>query len=414
MRLLTVDQFRENVVLAVDALRVSKLRSALTVLGVVIGVATVMTMGTIVNGVQSEIVHTIEIAGPTTFYVVRVFAQGDPNNLPPGLRNRPNLDEAEAMRIASLPSIGYAGIWAQLSKRLEYQGIRTQPLSTYGADEGYAQMQGGDLVGGRWFSKSEMRGGAPVAVINHEQADYLFGRLNPLGKEIRVGGRPVTVIGLYQTPDNIFAPQGQAVGAILPYRFALHAFDYDRAQQQMIAIKPSADSLGANAQEDVTVALRESRHLRPGEQNNFDLITQDQILSTFNSITGAFFLVMMVLASVALMVGGIGVMAVMMVSVTARTREIGVRKALGATRTDILAQFLVEAATLSGIGGMIGIILGLGAGRAGMVLMHVQGDTPVGLTAIAVGVSVGIGLLFGVLPALKAARLNPIDALRYE
>ena len=123
---------------------------------------------------------------------------------------------------------------------------------------------------------------------------------------------------------------------------------------------------------------------------------------------------MMVLASVALMVGGIGVMAVMMVSVTARTREIGVRKALGATRTDILAQFLVEAATLSGIGGMIGIVLGLGAGRAGMVLMHVQGDTPVGLTAIAVAVSVGIGLLFGVLPALKAARLNPIDALRYE
>lgn len=414
MRLLTIDQFRENVVLAVDALRVSKLRSALTVLGVVIGVATVMTMGTIVNGVQSEIVHTIEIAGPTTFYVVRVFAQGDPNNLPPGLRNRPNLDEAEAVRVAALPSIGYAAIWAQLSERLEYQSIRTQPLTTYGADEGYAQMQGGDLVGGRWFSKSEMRSGAPVAVINHEQADYLFGRIDPLGKQIRVGGRPVTVIGLYQTPDNIFAPQGQAVGAIVPYRFALHAFTYDRAQQQMIAVKPSADSLGVNAQEDVTVALRESRHLRPGEQNNFDLITQDQILSTFNSITGAFFLVMMVLASVALMVGGIGVMAVMMVSVTARTREIGVRKALGATRTDILAQFLVEAATLSGIGGMIGIVLGLGAGRAGMALMHVQGDTPIGLTAIAVAVSVGIGLLFGVLPALKAARLNPIDALRYE
>jgi putative ABC transport system permease protein len=160
--------------------------------------------------------------------------------------------------------------------------------------------------------------------------------------------------------------------------------------------------------------VRELRHLRPGDSNTFDLITQDQILASFNSISGAFFLVMMVLASVALMVGGIGVMAVMMVSVTARTREIGVRKALGATQGDILAQFLVEAATLTGIGGMAGILVGLGAGRGGMFLMHIQGTVPIPLTIIAVAVSVGIGLVFGVVPALKAARLDPIEALRYE
>jgi putative ABC transport system permease protein len=414
MRLLSLDQFGENVALAFDALRVSKLRSALTVLGVVIGVATVMTMGTIVNGVQTEIVRTIEVAGPTTFYVVRAFVTGDPNNLPPGLRNRPSLDESEAERIAQLPTIEYAAIWAQLSERLEYGGMRTQPLITYGADEGYARMQGGDLVDGRWFTRAELHAGAAVVVIHRDQAEFLFGRVQPLGKQIRVGGRPMTVIGLYQDAANIFTPQGQAIGAIVPYRFALHALPYDRNQQQMIAIKPRAEASVDAAQGDVTVAMREARHLRPGEANSFDLLTQDQILSTFNSISGAFFLVMMVIASVALMVGGIGVMAVMMVSVTARTREIGVRKALGATRGDILAQFLVEAATLSGIGGLAGIVLGLAAGRGGMALMNIQGVTPVGLTLIAVAVSVGIGLVFGVLPAVKAARLDPIDALRYE
>ena len=170
----------------------------------------------------------------------------------------------------------------------------------------------------------------------------------------------------------------------------------------------------ADAEGAVTMAMREMRRLRPADKDNFDLITQDQILDTFTSITGMFFLVMIVLASVALMVGGIGVMAVMMVSVTARTREIGVRKALGATRTDILLQFLIEAATLTGIGGVIGVLVGLLAGRGVTTLMSIKADVPIGLTAIALAVSIGIGLVFGVVPARRAARLDPIEALRYE
>jgi putative ABC transport system permease protein len=414
MRFVSLDQFRENVVLAFDTLRVSKLRSGLTMLGVIIGVATVMTMGTIVNGVQTEILHTIEVAGPTTFYVMRANFQGDPNNLPPGMRNRPELDEVAAERIAALPSIAYAGIWAQLQERLEYGSIRTQPMAVFGADDGFAMIQGGDLTDGRWFTRSELHAGARVAVIGKEQADFLFHGLTAIGKDIKVGGVSAQVIGVWQPPDNVFAPPGQSTGAIIPYRFASHALAFNRKQQQMIPIKPRSTSTVEEAQSDVTVALRELRHIKPGETNSFDMITQDQILASFNSISSAFFLVMMVLASVALMVGGIGVMAVMMVSVTARTREIGVRKALGATRGDILAQFLVEAATLSGIGGLLGIVVGLLAGRGGMLLMHITGDPPVGLTLTAVAVSVGIGLVFGVMPALKAARLNPIDALRYE
>ena len=162
------------------------------------------------------------------------------------------------------------------------------------------------------------------------------------------------------------------------------------------------------------VALREMRRLHPGDKNNFDIISQDQILDTFMSITDIFFLVMIILASVALLVGGIGVMAIMMVSVTARTREIGIRKALGATQRDILIQFLIEAATLTGIGGVIGIIVGIVAGKLASMAMDIRAETPLTLTLIAVAVSVAIGLIFGVVPARRAAKLDPIEALRYE
>lgn len=162
------------------------------------------------------------------------------------------------------------------------------------------------------------------------------------------------------------------------------------------------------------VTLREMRRLRPADKNNFDFVTQDQILQIFNRLTGAFFLVMVSLSSVGLLVGGIGVMAIMMVSVTSRTREIGVRKALGATRRDIMLQFLFEAATLTGIGGLIGVVTGLAVGRGAALLLDVEAPTPVGITLIAVGVSISIGLVFGLIPARRAARLDPVEALRYE
>ena len=170
----------------------------------------------------------------------------------------------------------------------------------------------------------------------------------------------------------------------------------------------------SQGQEAVTVLMRTRRGLRPGDKDNFDLVTQDQILDVFNKITGAFFLVMIVLASVALMVGGIGVMAIMMVSVTARTREIGVRKALGATQRDILIQFLTEAATLTLVGGMVGILVGLGIGQGVTRLINIEATTPLAYTLVAVAVSITIGIVFGVVPARRAARLDPIEALRYE
>jgi putative ABC transport system permease protein len=411
-----LDKLRENVGIAFDALRSSKMRSALTILGVVIGVSTVMSMAAIVRGIQRQIVRSIEVAGPTTFYVMKVYSQTplNPDALPKWVRVRPDLTKREAERVAQLPEIMYGAIWAQIFGRLEYKGQRTQPLQLIGADDRFTEIQGGDLASGRWFTRAELSAGTPVAVVNENSARRLFGREYPIGKTIRLGGRPVEVIGLYVPPENIFAPPGTEVGAIVPFLLVEHQYTIDKTNGLYITVKPRPGVPVDQAQEAVTILLRELRHLRPSEKNTFDLITQDQILDIFDKLTGAFFLVMIVLSSVGLMVGGIGVMAIMMVSVTDRTREIGVRKALGATRGDIMLQFLIEAATLTGIGGAIGIVIGLGAGGVVTKFMNVDAAPPATLTAVAVTVSVGIGVVFGLLPARRAARLDPVEALRYE
>ena len=408
------EQLRENVVIALEALRASKLRAGLTILGVVIGVATVMAMAAIVNGVRDQIIQTIEIAGPTTFYVMKTSTPVGGGPVPAEVRDRPDLTAVEAERIAALPNIQYAAIWAQIPARIEYQGARTQQVIVFGADNGFTTVQGGDLTQGRWFTRGEMQSGSAVAVIDADVAARIFGVVPPLGKIIRIGGRPARVVGVYQPPGNIFNPPGQTTGAIVPYQMADHQFTIDKTNALWIVVKPRPGVTVDQAESDVTVTLRRLRHLRPGQGNTFDLLTQDQILSTFNKLTGVFFLVMIVLSAVALLVGGIGVMAIMMVSVTDRTREIGVRKALGATRRDIMLQFLVEAATLTLVGGLIGIVLGLITGRLVTAVMHIQAATPVLYTLVAVAVSVAIGLVFGLLPANRAAQLDPIEALRYE
>jgi putative ABC transport system permease protein len=412
----TVGSLGENVMLAFDSLRASKLRSGLTVLGVVIGVSVVMAMASIVQGIRDQIVSTLEIAGPTTFYVMKVFSQTplNPDQLPKWVRVRPDLTAEEAEQIARLPEIRYAGIWAQIIHRVEYNGVRTQPQAIMGADDGFTEIQGGELAEGRWFTRGEEASGAAVAVLDVDVARKLFGRVSPLDALIRLGGRPARVIGVYQPAANIFQPPGQEIAAIVPYRLLDHQFTIDKTNALYISVKPRPGITVTDAQEAVTIALRELRRLRPGDRSNFDMITQDQILDVFNKLTGIFFLVMIALSGVALLVGGIGVMAVMMISVTERTREIGVRKAVGATRGDILVQFLLEAATLTGTGGIIGIMVGLALGRGVTTLMHVDALPPVNLTAIAVVVSVAIGLVFGLLPARRAARLDPVEALRYE
>ncbi len=410
------ERLDENITMALAALRVSKLRSGLTILGVVIGISTVMAMATLVNGIQNQIISTIEIAGPTTFYVMKAFSQTpvNPDALPAWIRIRPDLSRREAERIASLPEIGFAALWAQTLARLEYKGVRSGATTVNGADDRFQEIYGGELVMGRWFTRAELRSGASVVVLNEDNARRLFGRENPLGKWIRVGARPAEVIGLWAEPQNAFAPPGVDNGAVLPFEMLWAQYPIDKTNALYISVKPRPSVTVDSAQAAVTVALRELRKLRPADKNTFDLITQDQILDIFTSLSGAFFLVMMVLSSVGLLVGGIGVMAIMMVSVTSRTREIGVRKALGATRRDIMTQFLVEASTLTGIGGVFGILAGVGVGQLIATVLSVDAPLPVAQTTVAVIVSVAVGIVFGLIPARRAARLDPVEALRYE
>ncbi len=410
------DTISENVGIAIATLRASKLRSGLTILGVVIGISTVMAMATIVNGIQSQIVNAIEVAGPTTFYVMKIFSQTpiNPDAPPKHVRVRPDLSKPEAERIASLPEISYAGIWGQVGVRMEYEGARTQVVQVMGADDRFTEIQGGQLVDGRWFTRGELASGDAVVVLDEKHARKLFGRVNPLGRAVRVGGRPAQVIGLYSPASNIFAPPGTEVGGIVPFLMLDQQFAIDKTNALFIPVKPRAGYTVAAAQEAVIVELRTMRRLRPADKNTFDLVTQQQILDIFNNLTSAFFLVMIALSSVGLLVGGIGVMAIMMVSVTSRTREIGVRKALGATRRDIMVQFLTEAATLTGIGGILGVITGLGMGWLVSLVLGASAPMPVAQTIVAVAVSIAIGVVFGMVPARRAARLDPVEALRYE
>jgi putative ABC transport system permease protein len=405
----------EGVSIAIDSIRSNKLRSFLTILGVVIGVSTVMTIASMVQGIRTQIFNAIETAGPTAFYVVRFFSQTplNPDRLPYEVRIRPVVQSTDADAIRRIPEIGYSAMWVQLFQRMEYQGERTGGVAIFGADSRYMEIQGGTLLRGRFFTRGEQKG-ASVMVIEVDVAERLFGRIDPLDRTVRLGDKPMRIIGIYQKPGNIFEPPGQEIGGVIPFETARQNFRYDETNSLFIAVKPRTGVPVAVAQDLVTVALRQVRNLRPGAPNTFDMITQDQILEVVGNFTSYFFVAMVALSSVALLVGGIGVMAIMMVSVTDRTKEIGLRKALGATRREILWQFLVEAATLTLIGGLFGIVLGLGAGELLKQGLDLQSGVPLWSAALACAVSIAIGLAFGLYPANRAARMDPVEALRHE
>jgi putative ABC transport system permease protein len=422
---------REVVLLALDTLRTNKLRSGLTVLGIVIGITAIVGMTSLIRGFDESLRDSIRELGPNTIFLakfsgVSLAAGRDFDEL---LR-RPNLTIEDAQAIEKLsPSVGVVDIWLgaggpPTQERVSYRGERTKMLGILGATEHFAEINFLGLQAGRFFTESEVARRRNVVVLGQTPYDALFGQsgTDPVGKKVRIGAVEYTVIGVVgKRPSAGGFNLGQDDFVVIPqttYRkqFGIQIFRRGGITHQsvMIAVAPREDGLRETLVTEIEEIMRIRHGLTLDEANDFDVVTQDAALDVWNQVSRAVFLALVVISSIALMVGGIGVMAIMMISVTERTREIGVRKALGARRREILFQFLAEAAVLTAVGGILGIACGSGIG----VLVSVATGFPVSLPwwsfALGLGFSAAVGIFFGMVPAIRAARLDPIEALRYE
>jgi putative ABC transport system permease protein len=406
----------EGVGIALDSLRSNRVRAALTILGVAVGVFVVVVISAAIHGINQSVAKDFESAGPTTFFLSRypiTFEACDGTDDTCKWRHNPRLTYADHKALSALPSICTAGAQLMLSKEVRYKDRSLSGTQVIGYTADWTIIDGaGDLYPGRSFTESEEANGDKVVIINDEMATKLFGDSDPLDKQVMIGGVPFTVIGLYHYQAS-FLSGGNRPRAIVPFQSAvrsLHASYSDVG----IAVVPRANATRDQATDEVIATMRARHGLRPGADNDFAIITQDKLFETYNKIFGMFFLVMIVLSAIGLLVGGVGVIAIMMISVTERTREIGVRKALGATRGIILWQFLVEAVTLTGIGAVIGLLLGTLVAGVIRRATPIQASVPPLAIVAALGASAVTGVLFGMLPAMRAAKLDPVDALRYE
>ena len=414
--------FGEVVGMSFDTLRTNKMRSALTVLGVVIGITSIVGMTSLIRGFDQTLRDSIRELGPNTIYVQKFgalsFSSGRTFQ---ELIRRPNILPADAWAIAELPSVALVDIWLGATggsgSRVYYGNTRTKPLAVMGVTENFAAVSFVKLEHGRFIVPAEVQNRRQVVVLGQTAYQSLFQNIDPIGKRVRVGSREYTVIGvLGQRPNMGGLASGADDFVVIPY--TTHEKFYGRVglfnRSAMIAVVPREDVTRDVAMAEVEELMRIRHSVRLDEPNDFDLLTQDAMMRVWDQFSQATFLALVVISSIALMVGGIGVMAIMMISVTERTREIGVRKALGARRREILWQFLIEAAVLTSFGGVLGIVFGSGIG----LVIHWISEFPISLPwwsfAIGIGFSASVGIFFGLFPAIKASRLDPIEALRYE
>jgi putative ABC transport system permease protein len=422
--------FAEIVAMSWDTVRGNKMRSFLTVLGIVIGITSIVGMTAMIRGFDESIRDLFRQLGPNTVYVAKMSAVSFSSGAEfRELIMRPNITASDAEAIErSAPSIEMVDLVlggggpGDRSERLYYRSQRTKPMGIAGASASWPYVSQVALQSGRFFTPSEVQRRSRVVVLGLAPAEALFPNVDPLGKAVRIGFEEFTVIGVLAKRPS---PGGFDVGVdefvVIPYttwarKYGVRVNDEGRGSLTglMVAAVPR-DGVGVDqAMREIEDIMRIRHGLRVDQPNDFDLVTQDAFLSLWEQISRATFLALVVLSSIALMVGGIGVMSIMTISVTERTREIGVRKALGARRVEVLWQFLLEAVFLTSAGGLLGIICGATIGWSVHLLTGFPISMPWWSFAIGIGFSAGVGVFFGMVPAIRASRLDPIEALRYE
>jgi putative ABC transport system permease protein len=400
--------------LAWDTIRNHKLRAFLTVLGVIIGTGTIIGVSAILTGFDASITGVLSSFGPNSIIVFK-FPVGVHGQLTPEERTRKNLTYQNALdireRCKAVADVSPMLFVSNGMVNVHYRGNEMYDVNLMGVEEAYARGGQVDLHLGRFFSDEESHHRIPVAVIGADIEKGLYANRDPIGKIISVNGEELMVIGTMLRPAaSMFGDTDNRV--LVPYGMMQKMYPNAR---EMAIVATARDGRLPEALDEVRAVLRIDRRVPYSKPDNFALSTAEQMVSDFRQIMAVTFLVMVVLSSTGLLVGGIGVMNIMLMSVTERTHEIGVRKAIGARTIDILLQFLIEAATLTGMGGVAGIVFGWVISLISrLVFPALPASVPLWSAVLGVIVSVSVGLFFGIWPANKAARLDPVVALRYE
>ncbi len=411
-----LDDIKESALMAFDTLRANKLRSSLTILGVGVGVLTVIVMVSFIQGLNKAFADQIESLGSNTIFVSKF----EPSfGRPPGPeeihRKDLTMDDAEALRHEASSIVGVSPVRRMLAATVRYHDKQTDTPILFGVTPHYEFVQSQYVAAGRFVNEIDMQDRSNVLILGVDVKQALFPYEDAVDKEVRVNGNPYRVIGVMEPLGNFFG-QSRDNSIFTP----ITTFDKyypDRPFPEVVffvIVRPQSRAFVKPAMDEITDILRRRRRLAPGEPNNFGISSQDSLLDVYNQLTGATALVLTSISFVALMIGGIGVMNIMLVSVTERTREIGLRKAVGATKLNILSQFLIEAVVLTAIGGLLGLAIGEVASLLINKYSPLPAYVPLWAIALGIGISATVGILFGLWPAWKAARLNPIDALRWE
>jgi putative ABC transport system permease protein len=421
MTFMTLAQARENFAAAMQTLHSSKVRSALTVLGIVIGVSSVISMAAIIQGLNKFVQDRVESLGSRTYFLTRFPPGTDPAHMPDKIRIRRYIgyDYAEFIRAAApdvenINTVGTRGFFFGDSNRITSGDHTVEKVIVRGAEPEYTTaLPLFNIEHGRFISAFDQEHSRPVVVLGAAIAESLFPDSDPLGKTVRLNGSVYEVIGIFTHDQGLFLGPGVDIFAIIP--LSNFKKQYPEAKELIMLFTVPRDVNVETAQAEVIQAMRRIRKIPADKENDFELSSPDFLSNLWNQLTGALVILTSVISSIGLLVGGVGVMNIMLISVTERTQEIGVRKAIGARKADVRLQFLFEAVVLTLIGGTIGILIGAGVSTAVRALApSIPATLSYWWVSIGFAMSAGVGLFFGYYPANLAANLDPITCLRYE